>query len=170
MCHTHGIDCQKNHKKLYPVAQYKLLCDTLVLNEVHCTKLISTIYNVRTHSLFHVILRNSARPACLPGGLYDVLLFFLYYIRQVNGVKLADILFSLLCVCVCLRTQSSLQQCVSHNASAISLMQVATHLPWWIYALSERLLVYFYFLKVPLETNHLRMYWTDLYQIVRLGS
>jgi len=39
------------------------------------------------------------------------------YIRQVNGVKLADILFSLLCVClsacVSVRTQSSLQHCVS---------------------------------------------------------
>ena len=29
------------------------------------------------------------------------------YIRQVNGMKLADILFSLLCVCVSVRTQSN---------------------------------------------------------------
>jgi len=43
---------------------------------------------------------------------------FLNYIRQVNGVKLADILFSLLSVCLSVRTQS-----------------------WRIYALSERLLV-----------------------------
>jgi len=28
------------------------------------------------------------------------------YIRQVNGVKLADIMFSLLCVCARARTQS----------------------------------------------------------------
>jgi len=33
-----------------------------------------------------------------------------YYIHQVNRVKLADILFSLLSVCVSVRTQSSLQQ------------------------------------------------------------
>jgi len=31
-----------------------------------------------------------------------------YYIRQVNGVKPADILFSVLSVCVSVRTQSSL--------------------------------------------------------------
>ena len=45
-----------------------------------------------------------------------------YYIRQVNGVKLADILFSLLSVClsVCARTLSPVLNsvCPSHNASA----------------------------------------------------
>jgi len=44
------------------------------------------------------------------------------YIRQVNGVKLADILFSLLSVCVSVRTQFSLQQCVF-------LPQRISHLP-----------------------------------------
>ena len=38
------------------------------------------------------------------------------------------------CLSVSVRSQSSLQQCVSHNASAMSLT-------WRIYALSERLLV-----------------------------
>jgi len=33
-----------------------------------------------------------------------------FYIRQVNGVKLANILFSLLCVCVSVRTQSDHSQ------------------------------------------------------------
>jgi len=63
------------------------------------------------------------------------------FIRQVNGVKLADILFSLLFVClsVCVSvcTQSSLQQCVSlspcNPSPSLNL--------WRIYALSERLLV-----------------------------
>ena len=38
------------------------------------------------------------------------------YIRQVNGVKLADIMFSLLCVClsVCLSVRTWLQ-CSTHN-------------------------------------------------------
>jgi len=40
---------------------------------------------------------------------------YVYYIRQVNELKLADILFSLLCVCV------SVCLCLSRNASAISL-------------------------------------------------
>jgi len=71
------------------------------------------------------------------------------YIRQVNGVKLADILLSLLSVCVSVRTQSSLQQCVS-LLQRISHLPHATHLfpthhppqpTWRIYALSERLLV-----------------------------
>jgi len=55
----------------------------------------------------------------------------IYYIRQENEVKLADILFSLLCVClsVChVHTQSSLQQCVS-LPQRISHLPHATHLP-----------------------------------------
>jgi len=55
--------------------------------------------------------------------------FFDNYIRQVNGVKLAD---ALLCVCVCVcaraRTQSSLQQCVS-LPQCISHLPHATRLP-----------------------------------------
>jgi len=62
--------------------------------------------------------------------LLDV--FCCYYIRQVNGVKLADILFSLLsfCLSVCMsvRMQYSLQQCVS-LAQCISHVPHATHLP-----------------------------------------
>jgi len=57
-----------------------------------------------------------------------------YYIRQVNGVKLADILFLLLsvcvsvclCVCVCAHSALSSAVCVpptTHQHSAISLMQ-----------------------------------------------
>jgi len=58
-----------------------------------------------------------------------------YYIRQVNGVKLADILFSLLSVC----TRS---------------VQSST---WRIYALSERLLVsYCINLKTKLEISYSR--------------
>ena len=49
-----------------------------------------------------------------------------YYIRQVNEVKLAYILFSLLCVCVCLRTQSSLQQCVSLQQCISHLADICT--------------------------------------------
>jgi len=52
-----------------------------------------------------------------------------YYIRQVNGVKLAEYCFHFcLSVCVFVRTQSSLQQC-------------SRTISWRIYALSERLLV-----------------------------
>jgi len=50
-----------------------------------------------------------------------------YYIRQVNGVKLADIYCSLMSVClsVCLCALSPIfnSVCPSRNASAISLMQ-----------------------------------------------
>jgi len=51
----------------------------------------------------------------------------IYYICQVNRVKLADILFSLLSVCqsVCLCALSPVfnSVCPSHNASGTSLMQ-----------------------------------------------
>ena len=55
--------------------------------------------------------------------------FCFNYIRQVNGVKLADILYSLLSVCLsiclCVRALSPVfnSVCPSHNALAISLMQ-----------------------------------------------
>ena len=35
----------------------------------------------------------------------------LFYVRQVNGVKLADILFSLLCVCLCVRPWALIFRC-----------------------------------------------------------
>jgi len=61
---------------------------------------------------------------------------------KVNGVKLADILFSLLCecvsVCLCALSPVFNSVCPSHNTSAISLPQPIT---WRIYALSECLLV-----------------------------
>ena len=58
------------------------------------------------------------------------------YTRQVNGVKLVDILFSLLSlclsvclsVCVSVRTQSSLQHC-AFLSQRISYLPHATHLP-----------------------------------------
>ena len=62
-----------------------------------------------------------------------------YYILQVNGVKLADILFSLLCVCVCALSPVFNSVCPSHNASAT----------WRIYALSEHLLVIKNNLHIP---------------------
>jgi len=34
-------------------------------------------------------------------GQATVSIFLDIYVRQVNGVKLADIMFSLLCVCLC---------------------------------------------------------------------
>jgi len=52
---------------------------------------------------------------------------FIYYIRQVNGVKLADILSSLLCC---------LSVCLS-----VCLCALSPVLKWQIYAFSERLLV-----------------------------
>ena len=59
-----------------------------------------------------------------------------YYIHQVNGAKLADILFSFLsvsvCLCVCILSPVFNSVCPSHNASAT----------WQICTLSEHLLVY----------------------------
>jgi len=44
------------------------------------------------------------------------------YVCQVNGVKLADMLLSLLSVCPSVRTQSSLEQCSSsYRLKAIKL-------------------------------------------------
>jgi len=57
-------------------------------------------------------------------ALFCLFVMFFYYIRQVNGVKLADVLFSLLCVCVCVCAPS-------------------VQASWRIYALSEYLLVIF---------------------------
>ena len=81
-----------------------------------------------------------------------------------NGVKLADILFSLLSVClsdcVSVRTQSSLQQCVS-LPQRTSHLPHGTHVPpqptvdgeftWRIYALSERLLFVFVFVVLGFD-------------------
>jgi len=78
------------------------------------------------------------------GGEVRCLRFTCYYICQVNGVKLADILFSLLCVCVCVcvcvraRTQSSFQQfCSSHRLKAIKLYKSCKKFTWRICALSS---------------------------------
>ena len=61
------------------------------------------------------------------GGQYVYLPLSRHYIRQVNRVKLADILFSLVSVClsVCLCALSPVfnSVCPSHSASAISLMR-----------------------------------------------
>ena len=46
-----------------------------------------------------------------------------YYIRQVNGVKLADIMFSLLCVCVCVCAQ------MADQANSIKSLNVYCPLP-----------------------------------------
>jgi len=57
---------------------------------------------------------------------------YFYICQLANGVKVTDILFSLLCVClsvcVSVRTQSSIEQCVS-LAQCISHLPHATHLP-----------------------------------------
>jgi len=81
-----------------------------------------------------------------------------YYIHQVNGVKVADILFSLLSVCLSMRvsvcTQSSLQQCVSFPLpQRISHFFHATHLHPQTHlgghnALSEHLLVLYFVARV----------------------
>jgi len=66
----------------------------------------------------------------------------------VNGVKLVDILFSLLSVCLSvgmsMRTQSSRQQCgSSYRVKAIKLYKSCKTFSWRIYALSGRLLVHY---------------------------
>jgi len=63
------------------------------------------------------------------GSHVDMTAWVSSYIRQVNGTELADILFSLLCVCLCVsvRTQSSLQQSVSLQ-QRISHLQIGTRL------------------------------------------
>ena len=55
-------------------------------------------------------------------------MFFVYYIRQVNGVKLTDTVFILACLCVCV--------CVCICAHSVQF--------WRIYALSERLLILYW--------------------------
>jgi len=85
----------------------------LVLNHGSAGKLSDTIdFNTPEAGLF----------------IYLFVYLFIYYIRQVNGVKLTDILFSLLSVCLSVSTLCALSpvfnsMCPFHNASAISLMQ-----------------------------------------------
>jgi len=84
-------------------------------------------------------LRNDAQ--ILPSAVFKVCLYLpLYdYIRQVNGMKLTDMPFSLLSVClsVCLCALSPLFNVFSRSSQALSNRAVF----WRIYGLSEHLLV-----------------------------